>query len=270
MASVLIVDDDVVIRDVLFELFDEDHLCHTAETAEQALEFLEFNHYDVVILDISLPKMSGLELLGHIRQQWPDTPVIIITGIDYKEYAGNLIRMGAFDYIAKPFQLQDAKGKLASAVLYRERWLETVKDSADRALTHGKQLMQERRNAVRHMAQRAARMRFINAPGATQPTAEGPQIQPALVGYTRDISETGLALVVPGVRSEDRNFYGAQSPLQIMLSLPNGVVEMQAAPARYQWIDQADQSKGFIIGARVTNMNEENRTRFKDFLGALP
>src|SRR5437016_14152437 len=124
MGAVLIVDDDVVIRDVLCELFSPEHTCHTAKSAEEALTLLQAGRYDVAIVDISLPGMSGLELLGHILQRWPETPVIIITGIDYHQYTGELIRMGAFDYLAKPFQLQNAVGKVARGIPYHDRWVE--------------------------------------------------------------------------------------------------------------------------------------------------
>ena len=85
MASVLIVDDDPVICDVLHELFSAEYLTHTVESAERALTLLEAGNYDVAIVDISLPGISGIELLGHIRQRWPRLPVIIITGIDYHQ-----------------------------------------------------------------------------------------------------------------------------------------------------------------------------------------
>ena len=269
MAAVLVVDDDVTVREVLYELFAEEYVCHTAETAERALELLESTHYDVAIVDVSLPKMSGLELLGHIRQRWPEMPVLIVTGIDYQQYAGDLIRMGAFDYIEKPFQLQDAQGKLANAILYRERWLETVKYSAERALKHGKHLMEERRGAVRHRAQRAARLQFFPAPSGVKPGGESSRPMPTLFGHTLDISEAGLALLVPCLRSGDRNFYGVEGTLQVTLSLSTGMVEVQATPVRYEWFDQNEPAKGFIIGARVTGMSDEDRARYNGFLGAI-
>src|SRR5437016_8980930 len=131
MGAVLIVDDDVVIRDVLCELFSPEHTCHTAKSAEEALTLLQAGHYDVAIVDISLPGMSGLELLGHIRLRWPETQVIIITGIGSHEHMGDLIKMGATDYLVKPFQIQDVEGKVARAILREEGWLGAVKESTD-------------------------------------------------------------------------------------------------------------------------------------------
>src|SRR5438105_2728775 len=99
MAALLIVDDDELIRDSLYELFEEEHRCHVAETAEQAIKWLDTESYDVVVTDISMPGLSGVELLGALRQRQAKTPVIIITGLSDREHARGLINMGAFDYL---------------------------------------------------------------------------------------------------------------------------------------------------------------------------
>jgi two-component system response regulator PilR (NtrC family) len=125
MAAILIVDDDDVIRDTLYELFSEDHLCHAANTAEKALSFLREQSYDVVLTDISMPGLSGVELLGTVRQSQPDTPVIIITGISDGTHAEGLKRLGAFDYILKPFQLRVVETSVARALDYRQQRKET-------------------------------------------------------------------------------------------------------------------------------------------------
>lgn len=127
MATILIVDDDDLVRDSLYDLLEEEHFCHVAETAEKALAFLESDSYDVVLTDLSMPGLSGLELLGHVRQRQPETPVIIITGINDAEYAKGLIQMGAFAYLLKPFRL------------------EQVEENVNRALAQRRQLQEERR-----------------------------------------------------------------------------------------------------------------------------
>ena len=68
-----------------------------------------------MLTDVSMPGMSGLELLGNIRQRWPEISVIIISGIRDKEYAEGLVRMGAFDYLVKPFELLDVYQSVARA-----------------------------------------------------------------------------------------------------------------------------------------------------------
>lgn len=130
MAAILIVDDDDSVRDVLYDLFSEEHLVHAAATAERALSFIGEQPYDVVLTDISMPGLSGLELLGHLRQTRPGTPVIVISGIGDRTHAEGLMRLGAFDFILKPFRL------------------EAVEQSVERALEHGRQFKGQRRKGA--------------------------------------------------------------------------------------------------------------------------
>lgn len=116
MAAILIVDDDDAVRDVLYDLFSEEHMCHAAATAEQALAFLRDQTYDAALTDISMPGLSGLELLGHLRREQPDTPVIVISGIGDREHAEGLTRLGAFDFILKPFTLEAVEESVARAL----------------------------------------------------------------------------------------------------------------------------------------------------------
>jgi DNA-binding NtrC family response regulator len=130
MAAILIVDDDDSVRDVLYDLFSDEHLCHAAATAEQALTFIAEQPYDVVVTDISMPGLSGLELMGQLRQIRPGTPVIVISGIDDRLHAEGLMRLGAFDFILKPFRLED------------------VEKSVARALEHGRALREQKRKGA--------------------------------------------------------------------------------------------------------------------------
>ena len=123
MAAILVVDDDDAIRDTLYDLLSESHLCHVAATAERALEWLATDVYDVVLTDISMPGLSGIELLGHVRQNQPQTPVIIISGIQDQEHAKGMITLGAFEYLLKPFRLEDVEQSVARAVEHRTQSL---------------------------------------------------------------------------------------------------------------------------------------------------
>jgi DNA-binding NtrC family response regulator len=118
MAAILIVDDDEAVRDVLYDLFSEEHLCHVAGTAEQALAFIDEQPYDVVLTDISMPGLSGLELLGHLRQARPGTPVIVISGIGDRTHAEGLTRLGAYDFLLKPFRLEEIEASVMRALEY--------------------------------------------------------------------------------------------------------------------------------------------------------
>lgn len=121
MPKILVVDDDETIRDTLFELLCEEYLCQTADTAEKAYARLEADSYDVVLTDISMPGPSGLELLGHVRQRFPSTPVIIMSGIGDQDHAQGLIKLGAFDFLLKPFSLEVVEKSVRRAVAYRKR-----------------------------------------------------------------------------------------------------------------------------------------------------
>ena len=106
MADILVVDDDDVIRDTLYELLSLEYSCQTADTAEDALAKLEAQSFDVVLTDISMPGLSGMELLSRVLQLYPGTAVIMISGLSDQEQAQSLISQGAFDYLLKPFRLE--------------------------------------------------------------------------------------------------------------------------------------------------------------------
>ena len=131
MSRVLVVDDDETIRDTLCELLSAEHDCQTAQTAEQALARLEVDSYDVVLTDISMPGLSGLELLGRVRQKYPDTPVIIISGISDQEHAQGLIRLGAFEFLLKPFRIEVVEKSVKRALSHRHHLLKSPRATSE-------------------------------------------------------------------------------------------------------------------------------------------
>jgi len=122
MATLLIVDDDSLIRDTLHELFSETHDCHTADRAEQALAYLDVETYDVVLTDIAMPELSGRELLKQIQSKHPATPVIVISGLSNEADARALMDLGAFAYFAKPFKLEDIEQAVDRAIAHHEEF----------------------------------------------------------------------------------------------------------------------------------------------------
>ena len=116
MADILVVDDDVVIRDTLCELLAADYFCQTADTAEEALVRLEAQAFDVVLTDISMPGLNGEELLNKVVELYPGTPVIIMSGHSDQEQAQSLMSRGAFDYLLKPFRLEVVEESVKRAV----------------------------------------------------------------------------------------------------------------------------------------------------------
>lgn len=116
MPAILIVDDEAPVREVLYDLFADWHVCHVAATAEQALSYLAEEDYDVILTDISMPGLSGVELLGRVRESRPEVRVIVITGINDGEHARGLLRLGAFAHLAKPFRLEEVEGAVTRAL----------------------------------------------------------------------------------------------------------------------------------------------------------
>jgi DNA-binding NtrC family response regulator len=116
MSMVLVVDDDDNIRTILHDLICLEHECGIAATAEEALGKLAVAAYDLVITDISMPGLSGLELLGHIKQMYPATIVTVISGISDQEYAQGMTRLGAFEYLLKPFSLESVMESVKRAL----------------------------------------------------------------------------------------------------------------------------------------------------------
>jgi two-component system response regulator AtoC len=120
MATLLIVDDDTTIRETLAELLSSSNECHTADRAEQALAYLEVENYDVVLTDISMPGLSGREVLRRVQENHPATPVIVISGDPNAAAAAELLAMGAFAYLTKPFQLEVVEDTVIRAIARRQ------------------------------------------------------------------------------------------------------------------------------------------------------
>jgi len=117
MATILLIDDDPKVRQMLEALLCDEHECHTADRAEQAIELIEFQDYDVVITDVSMPGLGGLEVLRRIKQRQA-IPVIVISG-RADQYQEPALKMGAFAFFAKPFPLSALETAVTQAVAVR-------------------------------------------------------------------------------------------------------------------------------------------------------
>ena len=103
MAIVLLVDDERGMRLTLGEFLRGDgHEVDAAQNVPEALDYLHNKTYDVVVSDIIMPKMSGTDLMHRVRESYPDTQVILITGGPSVDSAAEAVRSGAFDYLTKP------------------------------------------------------------------------------------------------------------------------------------------------------------------------
>lgn len=125
---ILVVDDDSVFRQELSDLLVEDgHTVASASSAPKAIEVLSTQEMDVVLTDLKMPRQSGLELLREIRHRWPRTLVVMITGYATVETALEAMKLGAFDYIRKPFRADQVQATLR--LVAQEHAFESTPDS---------------------------------------------------------------------------------------------------------------------------------------------
>jgi putative nucleotidyltransferase with HDIG domain len=120
LPRILIVDDEREITEILADLLSEDYECLKAGSAEQALDCLRVGDFHLVISDITMPGMSGLEMIPHVKQLSPDTVVVMISGMQTVESAIGALRLGAFDYLMKPFDLRQVEAVVKRALEYHE------------------------------------------------------------------------------------------------------------------------------------------------------
>jgi DNA-binding NtrC family response regulator len=121
MANILVIEDESAIRRVLVKILSEENKTYKVFEAEDGLvgtEMVRDNDYDLVLCDIKMPKMDGVEVLEAIKKIKPEIPVVMISGHGDLETAVNTMRLGAFDYISKPPDLN--------------RLLNTVRNALDR------------------------------------------------------------------------------------------------------------------------------------------
>ena len=117
MSTILIVDDEQSMRDFLaIMLKKEGYGVAAVEDGYEASKAIEEDIYDLVITDIKMPGMNGLELLRHIKQVSPDTLVIVITAFSSTEDAVLAMKQGALDYITKPFEIEKIKLVIKNAL----------------------------------------------------------------------------------------------------------------------------------------------------------
>jgi len=102
---ILIVDDESMIRDLFSAWLSESFECHTAASADEALAILAGETYALVISDMIMPGRNGIELLREIKSRYPETAVIMISGVDRPQRVRDALRVGAFDYLIKPCEL---------------------------------------------------------------------------------------------------------------------------------------------------------------------
>lgn len=124
---VLVVDDEKRIRDACFRMLTEEGFeVEQAENGEECLKMIQDAHFDIVLLDLMMPGVSGMDALAEVKSLHPDTVVIVITGYATIEHSIEAMKKGAFDFLPKPFSPQDLRMVVNKAI----EFLRTLQDIA--------------------------------------------------------------------------------------------------------------------------------------------
>ena len=150
--TVLLVDDEEGIRTVLsVAITDAGYTVVTAENGAQALDILESSSIPLIVTDIKMPGMDGLELLQRIKRDWPDSEVIMITGHGDVASAIKSLRLGAADFITKPFYddaLEVSLFRALEKINIREQLREYTENLEHLVLEKSKELVEAERMAA--------------------------------------------------------------------------------------------------------------------------
>src|SRR5947207_15141548 len=121
----LVVDDEPRLRQVLVNLMRHDGFrCREAGNGVEAVEQLQAQPVTLVMSDMRMPRMDGIELLREVRARWPDTAMVMITAVSDVETAVSCLAMGASDYLTKPFHLDEVRARVSQALERRRLVME--------------------------------------------------------------------------------------------------------------------------------------------------
>ena len=116
---ILVVDDEKRIRDGCHMVLTQEGFdVAKAETGELGIKMIEEAHYDIILLDLMMPGLSGFDVLAHVKALHPDTVIIVITGYATVEYSIEAMKKGAFDFIPKPFSPDQLRVVVSKAIEY--------------------------------------------------------------------------------------------------------------------------------------------------------
>ncbi len=120
-ARILVIDDEAGIRFFLSEMLGEDgYQVTTAESAEAALQLLATESFDLALVDLYLPGMSGMELIKMLHARWPEMIIIVLTAYASLETAVEALRQGAHDYLFKPSKTLELRTSVQNGLLKRQ------------------------------------------------------------------------------------------------------------------------------------------------------
>jgi PilZ domain len=132
-------------------------------------------------------------------------------------------------------------------------------------VSHLRRFVGDRRRAKRQRA----RLPFTLSLAGAAIKLNGDRQTAALKGHTLDVSTDGIALIVPSIVLGEHHLIGENRKLSVMLELPAGMIEMKVVPIRYESLEEDPTETGYLIGAKIVEMNETDRERFTQYVAGL-
>jgi PilZ domain len=129
-----------------------------------------------------------------------------------------------------------------------------------------REFVRDRRCGKRYFVRLSCQVKFAKANVKSQKSDLRSQ---TIEGYTRDISSDGVALILPAIRIGDHYLAGEDRPLLVRLQLPDRTIEMDTVAVRYDSFADPEQGAGYIVGARITKLGQEDRAWYVEFLSHL-
>lgn len=244
--TLFIVDDENTIREGITAYLEEDYTLYAYQSAEDALDNLERHHPDLVLLDIGLPGMNGIQALKRFREIRPDLLVIMITAYEDIHSVIQCMKQGAYDYIIKPIQMEGLDVTIANA-------LETIRLKKEIRLLREKQI---RKNMPCFIGESRAIHDIMDYIGRV---AKSPDTPVLILGETG----TGKELIASAIHHMSPNFQG-----------PFITVNCAAIPKDLIESELFGYEKGAFSGAAPTGKKgliqmADNGTLFLDEVGDL-
>jgi hypothetical protein len=132
-------------------------------------------------------------------------------------------------------------------------------------VSHLRRFVGDRRRAKRQRA----RLAFTLSLAGAAIKLNGDRQSAALKGHTLDVSTDGIALIVPSILLGEHHLIGENRKLSVTLELPAGMIEMKVVPIRYESLEEDPTETGYLIGAKIVEMNETDRERFTLYVAGL-
>ncbi len=256
--SIFIIDDEETIRDGLSMALEGDHKIQSFSTAEAALEIITDSPPDLILLDIGLPGMSGIDALRKIKDTHPNIPVIMITAYEDIDTVISAMKLGAYDYVVKPIQMDGLEVTIKNA-------LETIRLRKEMCILQEKFLQENlpcfigKSNTVQDM------MEFIEM------VAKSPDTPILILGETG----TGKELIASAIHYRSPNFRGnfvtvncAAIPKELIESeifgYEKGAFSGASASGKKGLIE--DSADGTLFLDEIGDLNLEAQAKFLRFL----